>query len=281
MNSFDFLYQDILHDIVRGDHSSNRTGIDTTSRFGYGIEWDMRDGFPMLSLRKLNIKWPAVELEWMLGGQSDTKWLKQVGCKIWEQWEDILATRHPGKYEPGALGRVYGAQWRSFGQPAGGCDQLKTLCETLRTDPTSRRMIISAWSPNELADMALPPCHSMFQFSVKNGFMDLMVVQRSMDFPVGGPHDIAQFGLFLELMARANGLTARRLFISVGDLHIYDNQREACDEMLKRLPMTAPTLDMCVRASASNYEDVIRFNFQDVFLSYYEPHPPIKIPVAV
>lgn len=281
MNSFDLLYQDILHDIVRGDHSSNRTGIDTTSRFGYGIEWDMRDGFPMLSLRKLNIKWPAVELEWMLGGHSDTKWLHDNGCNIWDQWQDILAARNPVNYHSGQLGRVYGAQWRSFGRAVGGCDQLKSVCDTLQLDPGSRRMIISAWSPNELEDMALPPCHVMFQFSCKYDYVDLMVVQRSMDFPVGGPHDIAQFGLFLELMARASGRTARRLFISVGDLHIYDNQRDACHEMMKRLPAQAPTLQMKMRPFANIFDKVSDFVHQDVELEGYSPFAAIKIPVAV
>jgi len=278
VRNFDILYADIARKIMaHGDMCHNRTGVDTLSLFGQSFEWDMRLGFPLLGLRKLGIKMPALELQWMIAGGHTTDWLHKHGCFIWDKWQNLLydtCTGHP----PGELGRIYGAQWRNFGKPD-GIDQLRLCYDLIKIQPNSRRIIMSLWSPNELNDMALPPCHVMFQFSVKNGGLSLLATQRSMDFPVGGPHDIAQFALFLRLMARATGYEAHRLIVSVGDLHIYANQVDAVNEMLTRSPTSSCGIHLGEPAG-EGFLQLLDFEYTSVNTIGYAPHAAIKIPVT-
>lgn len=276
--NFDNLYQQMLTRILlHGDLCKNRTGVQTLSLFGESFSWDMRNGFPLLGLRKLGMKMPALELQWMIHGGHTTKFLHDNGCHIWDKWQNILAEREPGVWPEGDLGRIYGAQWRNFGK-IDGTDQLKLVYDLITKDPYSRRIIMSLWSPNELDEMALPPCHVMFQFGVKDGGLNLLATQRSMDFPVGGPHDIAQFALFLHLMAHVTGYEPRKLMVSVGDLHIYENQFEAANIMRDRA--CTPTPSLSLRHLGTGFDQLLGFSPEYCELSGYVPHEAIKIPVT-
>lgn len=290
--SWDENYKHLLRLALKGDRTSNRTGVDTFSTFGVKFEHDLQTGFPLLGLRKLGIANQAVELAWMMRGLSDNGWLKARGCSIWDKWANLLSEKELAM--PGELGRVYGAQWRSFGDKYKGKDQLFEAVRLLVREPSSRRIIISAWSPNESAGMALPPCHVLFQFSARpGGLLDLMVTQRSMDLPVGGPHDVSQFALFLTLVAMVVGMVPKRLVVAVGDLHVYQDQADACERMLARLETPTPELlldregflgpfnlagkELAVDAAVACLEG---FEAGMASVTGYKPHDHIKVPVA-
>jgi thymidylate synthase len=278
-------YVETLKKVLRlGETRDVRNGT-TLALFGEVMEFDLRRGFPLMTCRALNVRWPAIELEWMLQGRSDIDWLQARGIHIWDPWENTLANRWDLKSMRGDLGRVYGAQWRHFGQYAGGTDQIRMLLEEMEKNPGSRRLLISAWSPNELDDMALPPCHVLFQFWVQDGRLNLIVFQRSMDLPIGGPHDIAQFALLLSAIAKVMGLCPCMLKVVVGDCHVYANQVEKMKEMLYRDPwLPDPHLEDDGIPTREPGEDpfyrLLRFSGEKVKVSGYDPHPAMKLEVS-
>jgi thymidylate synthase len=271
-------YLDIVQRVLRdGENVKGRNG-GTKSLFGVFMEFNLRQGFPLMTCRKLGMRVPAIELEWMLKGGMDTAWLEAQGVHIWDLWKGIV-----DKANPTQLGRIYGAQWRRFGDPTFGCDQIAEALRLITEEPASRRIIITDWSPNELTKMALPPCHLMFQFSVREGrFLDMTAIQRSMDLPVGGPHDICQFALLLALFAKATGLEPRWLKVSVGDAHVYANQIELATQMVTRIPRSDPSviIESSVWDVANPLASVLNFTFQHVAILNYNPHPAISFEVS-
>ena len=264
-------YHALLHDILaHGTAKHDRTGTGTLSRFGAQLRYDLSPegpGFPLLTTK--NVHWKSVvhELLWFVRGETNTAYLKQNGVSIWDEWADPA----------GNLGPVYGAQWRSWPTADGRhIDQLAQVIATLRTNPDSRRMLVSAWNVGELERMALPPCHLLFQFYVAEGRLSLQLYQRSADAFLGLPFNIASYSLLLLMVAQATGLTAAECILTLGDVHLYTNHLEQTRLLLSRdhRPLPRVRLNPAVR-------EVWNFSFADVELLDYHPHPAIKAPVAV
>jgi len=245
-----------------GSEQMDRTGVGTTSIFGDQMRFDLRRGFPLLTTKRLPFRHIAEELFWFLRGETNVKSLQAKGVSIWDEWAD----------ENGDLGPVYGKQWRDFG----GVDQIKTLMESLRTNPNSRRHIVSAWNPAEVDDMALPPCRTMFQLHVDRTFLDLQLYQRSADMFLGVPFNIASYSLLLSLAAKTIGKIPRYFTHTLGDAHIYDNHKDAVRELMNRKPRNEPILQ--IKTWRENLWD---YTFEDLELSGYDPMPKISAPVAV
>jgi thymidylate synthase len=261
-------YLDLLqHVIDNGEERTDRTGTGTLGVFGYQMRFDLQDGFPMLTTKKLHFKSIIHELLWFLSGNTNIGYLQENGVRIWNEWAD----------EEGNLGPVYGYQWRSWGTAEGQqIDQISKVIESIQKDPTSRRHIVSAWNVGELDKMALPPCHILFQFYVNNGKLSLQLYQRSADIFLGVPFNIASYAALLQMVAHVTGLQAHEFVHTLGDAHIYKNHIDQVKLQLTREPKTLPQLKLNPDVS-----DIFSFKFEDFVLENYEAAPHIKGAISV
>lgn len=258
------LCQHILdHGVVKED----RTGTGTTSVFGYQMRFNLQEGFPMVTTKKLHIRSIIHELLWFISGDTNVRYLQENGVRIWNEWAD----------EDGNLGPVYGSQWRSFPRPDGSTvDQLAEVIEQIKTNPDSRRLIVSAWNPGQLDEMALPPCHLLFQFYVADGKLSCQLYQRSADTFLGVPFNIASYALLTHMVAHVTGLEVGDFVHTLGDAHIYHNHLEQVKLQLSRDPRDLPKLN--ILRDVPSIED---FRFDDFEIVGYDPHPHIKGEVSV
>lgn len=261
-------YHDLLRHILQhGTRKTDRTGTGTISVFGHQMRFNLQDGFPLLTTKKVHTKSIIHELLWFIKGDTNIKYLKDNGVSIWDEWAD----------ENGDLGPVYGKQWRSWAAPNGVViDQLKDVLRQLKTTPNSRRMIISAWNPADVPNMALPPCHLLMQFYVADGKLSCQLYQRSADVFLGVPFNIASYALLTMMIAQECGYTAHEFVWTGGDTHLYLNHLEQVDTQLARQPRLLPTMRL-----NSDVKSVFDFTYVDFTLENYEPYPAIKAPVAV
>ena len=261
-------YLDLLqHVLDNGTDKSDRTGTGTRSVFGYQMRFNLADGFPVLTTKKLHLKSIIHELLWFLAGDTNIRYLKENGVRIWDEWAD----------ENGDLGRVYGAQWRSWrGANGETVDQIANVVRQIRQTPDSRRLIVSAWNPAEVDDMALPPCHALFQFYVANGKLSCQLYQRSADIFLGVPFNIASYALLTMMVAQVCGLQAGEFVHTLGDAHLYQNHLEQAQLQLTREPRALPKMHI-----NPDVRDIFAFKFDDFTLSDYDPHPHIKAEVSV
>ena len=261
-------YLDLLHRVRQdGVWKDDRTGTGTYSVFGHQMRFDLADGFPMVTTKKLHLKSIVHELLWFLKGDTNIAYLKENGVSIWNEWAD----------ENGELGPVYGAQWRSWPAPGGETiDQVANVFNQIQTNPDSRRLIVSAWNPAEVDNMALPPCHCLFQFYVLEGKLSCQLYQRSADIFIGVPFNIASYALLTMMMSQATGLEVGEFVHTLGDAHIYSNHIEQADEQLSRTPYALPTM-----AINPDVTDIFGFRFEDFTLEEYRFHPHIPAAVAV
>jgi thymidylate synthase len=259
------LLQDLLDNgIERGD----RTGTGTRGLFGRQIRFDLNAGFPLLTTKRVHFKSVKIELLWILSGITNVRYLQEHDVTIWNEWACP---------ETGDLGPVYGKQWRSWAAPDGRIiDQMKNLVENLKTNPYSRRHVISAWNPAEVDDMALPPCHCLFQFFVADGKLSCQLYQRSADIFLGVPFNIASYALLTHMVAQAVGLQVGEFVHSFGDVHLYLNHIEQARTQLSRAPKQFPKLILNEKVN-----DLFSFTHEDIDIAEYDPHPAIKAPVAV
>jgi thymidylate synthase len=252
---------------TEGAKKSDRTGTGTLSIFGHQMRFDLADGFPLVTTKKLHLKSIVHELIWFLAGDTNTAYLKANGVSIWDDWAD----------ENGDLGPVYGKQWRSWATPDGRTiDQVKEVVETLKTNPDNRRIIVTAWNPADLPDMALAPCHCLFQFYVADGRLSCQLYQRSADVFLGVPFNIASYALLTMMMAQVTGLKPGEFIHTFGDAHLYLNHLEQTDLQLSRTPRTLPHIEI-----NSGVRSIFDFRYEDFTLTGYDPHPHIKAEVAV
>ena len=261
-------YLDLLrHVMEHGTMKSDRTGTGTKSVFGYQMRFDLSDGFPLLTTKKLHLKSIIYELLWFLKGDTNVKYLQDNGVRIWNEWADA----------DGNLGPIYGKQWRAWRDYNGGTiDQLSEAVETIRTNPDSRRIIVSAWNVADLPEMHLPPCHAFYQFYVADGRLSLQLYQRSADIFLGVPFNIASYALLLMMVAQVTGLEAGDFVHTLGDAHIYTNHFEQVREQLSREPRQLPTMRI-----NPDVKSLFDFKYEDFTLENYNPHPHIKGVVAV
>ena len=262
-------YLDLLRHVRdRGTRKSDRTGTGTLSVFGYQMRFDLQDGFPLVTTKKLHVRSIIYELLWFLRGDTNVAYLRENGVTIWDEWAD----------PDGELGPVYGAQWRSWPARDGGTiDQIAEVIGRIRTDPDSRRLIVSAWNPADIGRMALPPCHCLFQFYVADGRLSCQLYQRSGDVFLGVPFNIASYALLTHMVAHVTGLKPGAFIHTLGDAHLYLNHLDQADEQLARAPLPLPRLAIVRR----NIDDVGAFRFEDFVLTGYKPHAHIAAPVAV
>jgi thymidylate synthase len=261
-------YLDLL-DLVRreGVKRSDRTGVGTLGVFGHQMRFDLEAGFPMLTTKKLHLKSIVHELLWFLSGSTNIRYLKQNGVGIWDEWAD----------ENGELGPVYGKQWRSWAAPDGrSIDQIAKLIEGLTTNPYSRRHIVSAWNPAEVDDMALPPCHCLFQFHVAEGRLSCQLYQRSADIFLGVPFNIASYALLTMMVAQVTGYRPGEFIHTLGDAHLYLNHLDQARQQLEREPRDLPRMRINL-----DVRSIFDFVYDDFRLEAYDPHPHIKAEVAV
>ena len=261
-------YLDLLRLVLEeGKYKSDRTGTGTTSVFGAQARFSLRNGFPLLTTKKLHLKSILHELLWFLRGETNVRSLQEAGVSIWNEWADA----------DGNLGRVYGAQWCDWRTPDGrSINQIDQVIAQIRTNPDSRRLIVSAWNPGEIETMKLPPCHLLFQFYVHEGVLSCQLYQRSADLFLGVPFNIASYALLTMMVAQVCGLQPGDFVHTFGDLHLYSNHMEQVKEQLSREPRPLPT--MTLNPAVKNIHD---FKYEDFTLSNYDPHPAIKAPVAV
>ena len=246
---------------------ADRTGTGTKSVFGYQMRFDLSDGFPLLTTKKLHLKSIIYELLWFLKGDTNVKYLQDNGVRIWNEWADA----------DGSLGPIYGKQWRAWRDYNGGTiDQLSEAVETIRTNPDSRRIIVSAWNVADLPEMRLPPCHAFYQFYVADGRLSLQLYQRSADIFLGVPFNIASYALLLMMVAQVTGLKAGDFVHTLGDAHIYTNHFEQVREQLSREPRQLPAMRI-----NPEVKSLFDFRYEDFTLENYNPHPHIKGVVAV
>ena len=261
-------YLDLLRLVLEeGKYKSDRTGTGTTSVFGAQARFSLRNGFPLLTTKKLHLKSILHELLWFLRGETNVRSLQEVGVSIWNEWAAV----------DGNLGRVYGAQWSDWRTADGrSINQIDQVIEQIRTNPDSRRLIVSAWNPGEIETMKLPPCHLLFQFYVHEGVLSCQLYQRSADLFLGVPFNIASYAMLTMMVAQVCGLQPGDFVHTFGDLHLYSNHMEQVKEQLSREPRSLPT--MTLNPAVKNIHD---FKYEDFTLSNYDPHPAIKAPVAV
>ena len=261
-------YLDLLNRVrVGGTQKTDRTGTGTVSIFGHQMRFDLSEGFPLVTTKKLHVKSIIHELIWFLAGDTNIKYLKDNGVGIWDEWAD----------EKGDLGPVYGKQWRSWATPDGRTiDQISDVLATLKRDPDSRRMIISAWNPADIPQMALAPCHCLFQFYVADGKLSCQLYQRSADIFLGVPFNIASYALLTMMMAQVTGFEPGDFVHTFGDAHLYSNHLEQADEQLSRTPRALPVMKI-----NPDVKSLFNFKFEDFTLEGYDPWPHIKAPVAV
>jgi thymidylate synthase len=263
-----FVYEDFLrHVLANGDHKSDRTGTGTISVFGGQLRFDLQQGFPLITTKKVHLKSIIYELLWFLKGETNIAYLKEHGVSIWDEWAD----------ERGNLGPVYGKQWRSWEAKDGSViDQISEALSLIKNSPDSRRILVNAWNVGEIKQMALMPCHTMFQFYVANGKLSCQLYQRSADLFLGVPFNIASYALLTMMMAQVCGLKPGDFVHTFGDAHIYSNHMEQVQLQLSREPRPYPT--MKINPEVNNLFD---FVFEDFSLEGYDPHPGIKAPVAI
>ncbi|HEY1929621.1 MAG TPA: thymidylate synthase [Caulobacteraceae bacterium] len=260
-------YLDLLAEALeRGERRDDRTGVGTLGLFGRSMRFDLADGFPLLTTKRLHFKSIVVELLWFLRGDTNVRWLHEHGVTIWEEWADAA----------GDLGPVYGKQWRSWAAPDGrSIDQIARVTQSLRASPHSRRHIVSAWNPADVDDMALPPCHCLFQFHVSGGRLSCQLYQRSADIFLGVPFNIASYALLTLMMAQATGYQPGEFVHVLGDAHLYLNHVDQAREQLAREPFAFPTLRLAPKT------DLFAFEPADIGLEGYRAHPTIRAPIAV
>ncbi|MEG3081796.1 thymidylate synthase [Halomonas sp. 5021] len=261
-------YLDLMQLVLnQGTDRHDRTGVGTRSVFGHQMRFDLSRGFPLLTTKKLHLRSIIHELLWFLKGDTNIAYLKDHGVRIWDDWAD----------ENGDLGPVYGYQWRSWPDPKGGSvDQIANVLEQIRTSPQSRRLIVSAWNPAQVDDMQLPPCHCLFQFYVANGRLSCQLYQRSADIFLGVPFNIASYALLLSMVAQVTGLEPGEFVHTLGDAHLYSNHLAQAEQQLGRTPNAPPQLNLNPEVN-----DLFDFQFDDIEIVDYQPHPHIKAAVAV
>ena len=261
-------YLSLLNRILtEGHQKGDRTGTGTLSVFGHQMRYDLQDGFPLLTTKKLHLKSIIYELLWFLRGDTNVRWLQDHGVRIWNEWAD----------ENGDLGPVYGHQWRSWPDYRGGTiDQIAQVEEMIKRNPNSRRMLVTAWNPAEVEDMALPPCHCLFQFYVADGRLSLQLYQRSADTFLGVPFNIASYALLLQMMAQVTGLQPGEFVHTTGDTHLYLNHLELARLQLSRTPRSLPTMRI-----NPDVKSIFDFRYEDFELENYDPWPHIAAEVSV
>jgi len=261
-------YLDLLnHVVTNGVKKEDRTGTGTISSFGYQMRFNLQDGFPLLTTKKLHLKSIIHELLWFLKGDTNTKYLNENKVRIWDEWAD----------ENGDLGNIYGYQWRSWPAPDGkSVDQIFQIIDSIKNNPDSRRHIVSAWNVADIKNMALPPCHILFQFYVADGKLSCQLYQRSADIFLGVPFNIASYAILLKMVAQATGLEAHEFVHTLGDAHIYLNHIEQVKLQLTREPMALSNLKI-----NPDRKDIFSFEFDDFVLENYEAHPHIKGVISV
>ncbi|HVZ24505.1 MAG TPA: thymidylate synthase [Sediminibacterium sp.] len=261
-------YQQLLrHILEKGVYKTDRTGTGTRSCFGYQLRFSLAEGFPLVTTKKLHVKSIIHELLWFLKGETNIAYLRENGVRIWDEWAD----------ENGELGPVYGKQWRSWeGRDGKVIDQIATVVEQIKSNPDSRRLIVSAWNVADLPDMALMPCHTLFQFYVAEGKLSCQLYQRSADVFLGVPFNIASYALLTMMMAQTCGLAYGDFVHSFGDVHLYNNHVEQAQLQLTRTPYQLPMMHL-----NPDVKDIFAFRYDDFTLENYQSHPAIKAPVAV
>jgi thymidylate synthase len=261
-------YLDLMrHVLEHGAKKDDRTGTGTLSVFGWQMRYNLAEGFPLVTTKKCHLRSIIHELLWFLQGDTNIRYLKENGVSIWDEWAD----------GNGNLGPVYGHQWRNWPKPDGGTiDQISEVVKTLKSNPDSRRIIVSAWNVADLDKMALAPCHAFFQFYVADGKLSCQLYQRSADIFLGVPFNIASYALLTLMMAQVTGLKPGDFIHTLGDAHLYLNHLDQTREQLSRAPRPLPTMTL-----NPDVKDILGFRFEDFTLSGYDPHPAIKAPVAV
>jgi thymidylate synthase len=255
------------HVLQRGQAKSDRTGTGTLSTFGWQLRCDLGAGFPLLTTKKLHLKSIIYELLWFLQGSTNVRWLQQHGVSIWDEWAD----------EQGELGPVYGYQWRNWETPDGRkIDQISEVIRSIRSNPDSRRHIVTAWNPGDVPRMKLPPCHAFFQFYVAEGKLSCQMYQRSADIFLGVPFNIASYALLTMMMAQVCQLQPAEFILTLGDAHLYQNHLEQAREQLSREARMAPQMRV-----NPEVKDLFGFCYEDFQLEGYDPHPAIRAPIAV
>ncbi|APX33250.1 thymidylate synthase [Brachybacterium sp. P6-10-X1] len=261
-------YEDLLCEVMETGHpKGDRTGTGTRSLFGKQIRYDLSAGFPLITTKRVHTRSIILELLWFLRGDTNVRWLQERGVSIWDEWAD----------EAGDLGPVYGAQWRSWPTPGGGViDQITDVVEQIRTDPDSRRLIVTAWNPTDIPQMALAPCHALFQFEVHDGKLSCQLYQRSADLFLGVPFNIASYALLTHMVAQQTDLAVGDFVWTGGDCHIYDNHHEQVERQLSREPFAYPSLRIARRP-----DSILDYELEDFEIVDYRHHKGIKAPVAV
>ena len=261
-------YLDLMNYVREtGTKKPDRTGTGTLSVFGYQMRFNLEEGFPLITTKKVHLKSIIYELLWFLKGSTNIDYLKEHGVGIWDEWAD----------ERGELGPVYGAQWRSWPtQDGNSIDQISDVITRIKSDPDSRRLIVSAWNVSQIEKMALPPCHALFQFYVAKGRLSCQLYQRSADIFLGVPFNIASYALLILMIAKATGLKAGDFVHTLGDAHLYLNHLNQVDEQLKRKPFALPKMNI-----KNEITDILEFEYEDFSLEDYESHPHISAPIAV
>ena len=261
-------YLDLMNYVREtGTKKPDRTGTGTLSVFGYQMRFNLEEGFPLITTKKVHLKSIIYELLWFLKGSTNIDYLKEHGVSIWDEWAD----------ERGELGPVYGAQWRSWPtQDGNSIDQISDVITRIKSDPDSRRLIVSAWNVSQIEKMALPPCHALFQFYVAKGRLSCQLYQRSADIFLGVPFNIASYALLILMIAKATGLKAGDFVHTLGDAHLYLNHLNQVDEQLKRKPFALPKMNI-----KNEISDILEFEYEDFSLEDYESHPHISAPIAI
>jgi thymidylate synthase len=261
-------YHELMEKVLKlGLEKRDRTGTGTLSIFGHQMRFDLAQGFPLVTTKKLHVKSIIYELLWFLNGDTNVRWLQERGVRIWDEWAD----------ENGELGPVYGKQWRSWPKPDGGTiDQIARLIGDIRKNPDSRRLIVTAWNPADIDQMALPPCHCLFQFYVGAGKLSCQLYQRSADIFLGVPFNIASYALLTHMVAQVTGLKPGEFIHTFGDAHLYLNHLDQAREQLARRPYPLPAMKL-----NPEVKDIFGFRYEDFTLENYQAHPHIKAPVAV
>jgi thymidylate synthase len=261
-------FHDLMEKVLKsGAEKRDRTGTGTLSVFGHQMRFDLADGFPLLTTKKLHLKSIIYELLWFLRGETNVHWLQERGVTIWDEWAD----------KNGELGPVYGAQWRSWPTRTDGTiDQIANLVRDLKVNPDSRRLIVTAWNPADIPKMALPPCHCLFQFYVADGKLSCQLYQRSADIFLGVPFNIASYALLTMMVAQVTGLKPGEFIHTLGDAHLYLNHLDQAREQLTRKPYALPTMRLNPAVT-----DIFGFRYEDFMLENYQAHPSIKAAIAV